>query len=246
MNPPSFKYLRPLVSQLLVDSQTPIADRAVNIRLRRRKPSEAVEQYRTRKNDPELQEVQACLVDAINGVFDDLTAADPETPLEDRAADLWEPLLAVADAAGGSWPEQAREAAVYLTRQALEEDHQQSDGIDLLNDARNVLNFVRGDFIPTGDLIQRLKALEESPWRDTGQSPAETSGTTQTVFDFHDQEKQTHGYRRASFSGRVRTIFGDGGGLRCCCVAGYCCQSVISVSLRCYSADLSLDGNYDA
>lgn len=176
-----------------------IADRAVNIRLRRRKPSEAVEQYRTRKNDPELQEVQACLVDAINGVFDDLTAADPETPLEDRAADLWEPLLAVADAAGGSWPEQAREAAVYLTRQALEEDHQQSDGIDLLNDARNVLNFVRGDFIPTGDLIQRLKALEESPWRDTDLSPRKLAELLKPYSIFATRKTNARGYRRASF-----------------------------------------------
>ena len=30
--------------------------------------------------------------------------ADPEMPVEDRAADTWEPLIAVADAAGGHWP----------------------------------------------------------------------------------------------------------------------------------------------
>jgi len=39
-----------------------------------------------------------------------LTAADPAVPdtLNDRAADNWRPLLAVADRAGGEWPKGAR------------------------------------------------------------------------------------------------------------------------------------------
>ena len=41
-------------------------------------------------------------------------------------------LLAVADEAGNEWPHVAREAALFLTRQAQQEDHQQSEGIDLL------------------------------------------------------------------------------------------------------------------
>ena len=42
----------------------------------------------------------------------ELTAAEPIMPvgIEDRAADAWEPLLAVADAAGGDWPKKARAA----------------------------------------------------------------------------------------------------------------------------------------
>lgn len=148
-----------------------IADRAVNIRLRRRKPSEQVEQYRSRLNDPELQEVQSFLADSVNDVIEELETAQPETPLLDRAADLWEPLLAVADAAGDSWPKRARDAARYLTKSALEEDHEQSEGIDLLHDIAGFLPSVKSNFIASKDLIQRLKALEESPWRETDLSP---------------------------------------------------------------------------
>jgi len=34
-----------------------------------------------------------------------LADAEPVMPLEDRAADVWEPLIAIADLAGGEWPE---------------------------------------------------------------------------------------------------------------------------------------------
>jgi hypothetical protein len=36
--------------------------------------------------------------------LDDLADAQPDMPVEDRAADTWEPLVAIADAAGGDWP----------------------------------------------------------------------------------------------------------------------------------------------
>src|SRR5215472_10078158 len=45
---------------------------------------------------------------------DAMSQADPESPerLNDRAADAWLPLLAIADQAGGEWPGRARAAAV--------------------------------------------------------------------------------------------------------------------------------------
>jgi uncharacterized protein DUF3631 len=54
---------------------------------------------------------------------EEITVAGPEIPadLNDRAADIWEPLLALAELAGGDWPERARAAAVGLTAGAQEE-----------------------------------------------------------------------------------------------------------------------------
>lgn len=43
----------------------------------------------------------------------------PVMPVEDRAADTWEPLVAVADLAGGAWPEAAR--AAYRAPKRLRE-----------------------------------------------------------------------------------------------------------------------------
>jgi hypothetical protein len=49
-------------------------------------------------------------------VRDEVADADPEVPegVEGRAEDIWTPLLAVAEAAGGDWPERARAACLEL------------------------------------------------------------------------------------------------------------------------------------
>jgi len=62
---------------------------------------------------PLRQELETWAVDNIAT----LAAARPELPdeLGDRAQDVWEPLLAIAELAGGDWPERARTAAVALS-----------------------------------------------------------------------------------------------------------------------------------
>jgi hypothetical protein len=49
-------------------------------------------------------------------VRDQVAGAQPDTPegIDGRAEQIWEPLLAVADAAGGQWPERARAACSEL------------------------------------------------------------------------------------------------------------------------------------
>jgi hypothetical protein len=55
----------------------------------------------------------------------------------DRAADVWEPLLAIADAAGEDWPKLAREACTELVTAAKTTDSG-SLGVRLLADLRAV------------------------------------------------------------------------------------------------------------
>src|SRR5438034_7542742 len=52
----------------------------------------------------------------------EIASSRPQIPpaLNDRAADIWEPLLALADLAGGDWPELARQAAIGLSATAQE------------------------------------------------------------------------------------------------------------------------------
>ncbi len=70
--------------------------------------------------------------------------------IEDRNADVWEPLLAVADVADGTWPERARLAAVALVADLQE--RKESLGIRLLSDVREV-------FDRTGDVAASTDAL---------------------------------------------------------------------------------------
>lgn len=161
-----FQTFAPAVLAAIGHLPDTITDRAVNVRLRRRKQSETVAQYRLRRDQPQLLEHRARLNDWINAHHEDLLTAEPESPLEDRAADTWEPLLAVADLAGGRWPEDIRAAAVALTAEAAENDTEQSEGLELLADIRDVLGMVRSDFVPTGNLLILLKGKEESRWAE--------------------------------------------------------------------------------
>jgi hypothetical protein len=80
-------------------------------------------------------------------------------PVEDRAADVWEALVMVADAAGGHWPTTARAAAVVLTS----EKPQAGLGVQLLRDLRTA--FGAKDKLRSEDIIGALTELPESPWR---------------------------------------------------------------------------------
>ena len=86
-------------------------DRAITIRLKRRKPIERVRAFRSDR----AAELRVLAQKAARWALDNrqtLTAADPETgELVNRAADNWRPLFAVADIAGGKWPRLARSTA---------------------------------------------------------------------------------------------------------------------------------------
>ena len=84
--------------------------------------------------------------------------------LDDRAQDCWEPLLAIADLAGGAVAARAREAAIALSSGESRED--ESLGARLLADIQHVFNENSTDRYPTADLIAELAKIEEIPWGD--------------------------------------------------------------------------------
>jgi len=168
--PTEFQTFAPAIMAGIGNMPDTIVDRAVNIRLRRRKNTETVEPYRIRLHEPGLHELRQALTEWIQDNENQLLDVIPENPLQDRAADLWEPLLAVADLAGGQWPIKARQAARKLAGDAAEEDQHQSDGVELLADIRQVLAFQRGDHVQSSVLLSALKGIEDSRWMEDGLS----------------------------------------------------------------------------
>jgi hypothetical protein len=83
-----------------------VADRSIEIRMKRKAPTEAVERSRWRELEKRAEPIHQSLRGWADHYTDDLTIARPEIPeeLNDRAADGWEPLLAIADLAGGPGP----------------------------------------------------------------------------------------------------------------------------------------------
>jgi hypothetical protein len=141
-----------------------IMDRAVVVRMRRRAPGEQVAPYRTRRDGPGLHALRERLAAWVGEVSDYLTDAAPDMPVEDRAADTWEPLVAVADEADGDWPDRARKAAEVMTAAETERDDDGSTGVRLLADLRSIFGNANG--LRTDTILERLCELDEAPWGD--------------------------------------------------------------------------------
>jgi putative DNA primase/helicase len=137
-----------------------LEDRAIVVRLQRKPPGATVERLPRRDNaDFAALRSQAARWAADN--FDKLADLDPKMPdLNDRAADNWRPLLAIADLVGGTWPEEARRAACLLS------GHEQDGAFDveLLRDIRSA--FGDDDVIRSSDLVAKLTADPERPWAE--------------------------------------------------------------------------------
>ncbi|QKW50945.1 DUF3631 domain-containing protein [Streptomyces buecherae] len=148
-----------------------ILTRSVVIRMRRRAPNEHVEPFRQRVHEGEGHALRERLAQWAEQVREHLNGAFPQMPegVTDRPADVWEPLLAVADAAGGAWPERAREACVSLVAAATAGDRA-SLGIRLLTDLRALFgeNTPR---LPTTQILAGLLAMDDAPWGDMGGKP---------------------------------------------------------------------------
>lgn len=178
-----------------------ITDRAINITMRRRMFGEHVSQFRVRRDEPVLHGLRERLAVWVQGHAEELTNAEPDMPVEDRAADTWEPLIAIADAAGGEWPRMAREACVALVAGAEDAQEDRSIQIRLLTDIRNIFSGEEVEFLSSVQLVQRLKAITESPWGDWDLT---TSKLAHHLAPFgikpgHNVERTVRGYRLEFF-----------------------------------------------
>jgi hypothetical protein len=135
-----------------------------------------------------------------------LRAARPRLPdeLDDRAEDYWEPLLAIADLAGGGWPERARSAAVELSSGAEREDDSLS--LRLLTDVRTVFSEKGAASLKTSALIDELGKIEESPWGDWYGKPISAQSLSKLLRPYRIKtmpvwvdEKTVRGYKREQF-----------------------------------------------
>jgi hypothetical protein len=171
-----------------------IEDRAAVIRMRRRAPGESVQPYRVRRDGPELDVLRQSLNRWLTAHLDELTDAAPDMPLEDRAADTWEPMIAVADLAGGQWPRAARKAAVSLTSDRDAGD-EASLHTRLLADCR--IAFQDADALPTAELLDRLKGDPGSAVGDARTKRAERHEARQPAARFRDPIQQHSVHHRA-------------------------------------------------
>ncbi|MEU5240005.1 DUF3631 domain-containing protein [Streptomyces lydicus] len=185
-----------------------VMDRSVVIRMRRRAEGEKVRPFRSRRDIPALHEIRDRIHAWARPLLEEAANLEPDMPVEDRAADTWEPLVIVADLAGGRWPRLARVACVRMVTAevAAEEDH--PSGARILADIRRVFFAQREvDSLSTGDLLHHLRQDPEAPWAERGRDGLTSRELSRMLRDFDIRPgnvrmadgRQLKGYMRNKF-----------------------------------------------
>ena len=176
------------------DPPSTVRDRAVVIDLKRKLSSETVRPLRER-DGADLAILRRKLARFAADNEQRLRNADPAALAvdNDRAKDMWDPLLAVADVAGGDWPERAREAGLALAVASESETAEADVKLVLLSDIRDIFaaafppghaahEAARGGRPDDGPrmsskcLLDALHGLEERPWSAWGRAKKPITG----------------------------------------------------------------------
>lgn len=144
-----------------------VTDRSIVIRLERKGPAERVALWRHRDRSAisELQSrIARWVADQRGAIISNLPAVTFPSGLDDRQQDSWEPLIAIAETAGGDWPDR-----VQLTCTVLCADV--DDGVsvkELLLADLSALFEERGnpDALETKDILDYLHNREDRPWSE--------------------------------------------------------------------------------
>ena len=179
-----------------------VLSRSVVVRMRRRKPGEQVESWRQRIHIAEGERIRSA-IEIWARTIEDITWPELPAGIEDRDADVWGPLIAVADIVGGEWPKRARKAAVELVTAA--KDAEPSLGIQLLTDLVTV--FGQADAMATKAILRALIEMEESPWGDIRGKPLDERRLAKLLRQYSIKstsvrigDETPKGYRRADLA----------------------------------------------
>lgn len=182
-----------------------LEDRSIEIPMRRKKSEESVSPLRENIIVPRTLPIRRKALRWANDNRANLSDIDPELPdgLNDRQADNWLPLIAIATLVGEKWTEKAIRSAKVLSDKANEE--KPSEGILLLGDCREI--FRKRDNpnrIHTEKLIRELNHFREHPWGEYGITEKALADKL-SAFDIApknmriDGSKPKRGYERKPF-----------------------------------------------
>jgi len=164
MSPRSFNTFGPKMLSGIGELPGTLNDRSVPLVMKRKLKTDEIQRFRFREAREKAGTITLMLRAWGVAAAETLASARPEIPnrLNDRAADGWEPILAIADMAGSEWPGHAREAALALS--CGEETEDTSIGVKLLHDIHYVFRQTEKNRIASTELLAVLNGMEESPW----------------------------------------------------------------------------------
>lgn len=211
--PRQFKVWAPKCIAMIGKLPDTLEDRALVVHLRRKQDGETVERFRADRMGEFLHLRRKAARWAEDHAVR-LASADPTVPneLNDRAQDNARAICAIADAAGGKWPETIRAALVGSAAQV--DDEPQSGGVLLLRDIAEVFEAKGFSGIGSTDLCDALCDLDESPWNEwRGGRPISTRGVAKLLKPFGikpQRNREGSFYRRMDFADAFKRYLSDG------------------------------------
>jgi hypothetical protein len=158
-----------------------VKDRSIRIQLVRRGKDQPVESLRQHDIDQQTGRIVEGLKSwaASEETIQYLQSARPAVPpdLGDRAADIAEPLLAIAELANAEWPEAARASIVVLLRTNDDEEHDEP-GVKLLAGIHDIFAAAGKKQLPTVEILKKLAGREEEEAWTTQWPKAIAAGNT--------------------------------------------------------------------
>jgi hypothetical protein len=140
-----------------------IRDRSIEISMKRKTSDEPIERFIHRKALALLEPTRERLFSWAEANIEQLQATEPKLPesLNDRAAEGWEPLFAIADLSGPEWGKEARDAAIILSG---EEEEEATYSLMALAEIEKLLG--SSLTIGTAEIIEALNKEDQLPFGD--------------------------------------------------------------------------------
>jgi len=206
--PRAFSVFAPISIALIGSLPSTLEDRSIEIRMRRKRTSEKVPHLRSGQAQFAMLRRKAARWAADHRMR--LDGADPRLPdeLDDRAQDNWRPLVAIADLAGGEWPDRARGSAAALSGDRVRESI--SIGESLLGDLRALFTKL-GDKLASKTICEQLAEMEDRPWPEFGKAkkPITQTGLASLLKPFEIRPKTIWLAKDVTAKGYVRADFED-------------------------------------
>ncbi len=152
----------PMILMGIGDVPGTLYSRGLTDTMRRKLPSEHVERYRSREQADTIAsiraELSAWMSANIGAIVGRLGQGLPDM-IENRDAEKWEGIIAIAETLGGAWPEKARAAAIADVTGA---NRPVSLSNRLLGDIRKA--FAGRDKVASSELLAELNSMDDAPW----------------------------------------------------------------------------------
>lgn len=190
-----------------------IMTRSIVIRMKKAAPDQRVKPFRLRFAAGELASIKSRLASWSMRHGPQLEVAFPEMPVKDRAADVWEPLYAVAELSGESWLALCDRACRKLT--ADDTRSAPSAGTALLRDIREVFRAAGAKQLFTKDILCALYQLDSDVrWPETSFGPQALARVLREYdiapVQLRDGETTGRGYRIALFEDAWKRYIPEG------------------------------------